>query len=381
MENAKRILFLVTQSEWGGAQSCVFKEALEAKRRGYEVLIAAGGALELKQRSVERNIAYHTLKKLRRNISIISDVQAIIELLNLFRGWKPSVLYLHSSKAGFIGSVAGRIARVPRIVYRIGGWSFLDPISRFQRAVRRWSEKLTARLKDVIIVLHPKDEALARRYGIRPKERLVVIPNGLDAGAFDAELLPRGQARAALTPGNPDAPLVMTVANFYATKDLVSYMEAIERVHQKHPRATFVIIGDGEERHAIESKRDALGLTGVVSLPGKRDRAATLLRGADVFVLPSAKEGMPWTLLEAMAAGIPCVATDVGANAWMLNGNGWVVPKHDPKRLSEAISDALAQPSRAREMAVRAREDVRKRFREQQMFDQTFEVIGNPQTP
>lgn len=385
MENAKRILFVITQSEWGGAQSYVLKTALEARGRGFEVLVATGGDDELKQRCIEQNIDYRMLDNMRRSISPLKDLQVIWELVTLIRLWMPSTVYLHSSKAGIVGSIAARIAKARHVVYRIGGWSFLDPVSPNQQFIRRWSEKLTARFKDVIIVLHPGDKELAKRCGIRPKHELVIIPNGMNVERFDIELLPRVEARTHLknsfgqqpaASSQPlDPPLILTVANFYATKDLIRYMNAIRLVHERVPNAKFLIIGDGDERKEIEAKRDELNLTQVVSLPGKRDDIATLLRGADLFVLPSVKEGMPWTLLEAMTARIPCIATDVGANAWMLGENGRIVPPKKPGLLSHAIVDALQHPSMATERAERARIDIETRFTEREMFKQTFDVI------
>ncbi len=392
MKNAKRILFAITQSEWGGAQSYVLKTAMEARGRGFEVLVAAGGEDELKQRCLEEKIDYRRLRHMRRDISVISDVRAIAELISLFRLWMPSTIYLHSSKAGIVGSIAARLANARRVVYRIGGWSFLDPVSPLRKSIRLWSEKLTARFKDIIIVLHPDDEALAKRHGIIPKERLMMIQNGLDLPSFEWKLLCKKLARARLqslwargrvngendvahSPDSDDSVLVLTIANFFPTKDLLGYLDAVATVHEAHPTARFLIAGDGDEREALEAKRHALGLDDVVSFPGFVNDASTLLSGADMFVLPSAKEGMPWSLLEAMAARVPCIATDVGANAWMIGKNGWIVPPKHPDLLSEALVKAIQNPSEANRRAEEARKDVELRFTERAMFEKTFQLF------
>jgi glycosyltransferase involved in cell wall biosynthesis len=405
MENAKRILFVITLSEWGGAQSYVLKAAKEAERRGWKTLVAAGGESDLKRRCVELNIEYRTLKNMGRSVSAIKDLLAVRELLALMRSWKPDTAYLHSSKAGVVGSIAARMADVKRAVYRIGGWSFLDPVSPMQKLMRRWSERLTARFKDVIIVLHPRDEELAKKRRIIPKERIVMIPNGLDLRAFDAQLMDRDAARKRLLElidhsgfgfrdsdfgvpkrnflntetrnPKPEARIILTIANFFATKNISGYLDAVRIVHDQAPDAKFVIIGEGEQRKEIEEKRKSLGLEQIVFLPGKRENAAELLSGADLFVLPSLKEGMPWTLLEAMAARLPCIATDVGANQWMLNGNGWIAPPDNPRELARAILDALANPAYAKEKANRARKDAETRFAERDMWEKTFEALVN----
>lgn len=401
MKNAKlRILFVITQAEWGGAQSYCVRATQEAVRRGHEVLMTAGGDGELKNACEKAGIPYQKLDRMEREIRPLKDLGAIRELRALFRSWKPDVVYLHSSKAGIVGSIAGRLARVPRIVYRIAGWSFLDPVSRLQKTLRIWSERLTARFKDVIITLHPDDRARADTYHITPKERIVMIPNALDLASFDARLLPRDEARAALddlwekgiasggmqghangVPLPSGVPLLLTIANFYATKDLVRYMDAIARVTETHPDIRVLILGDGQLRQDIEKRRSELHLESVVSLPGMHRDASRLLKGADLFVLPSAKEGMPWTVLEAMAAGLPCVATDVGACKWMLSESGWIVPPKQPEQLAKAIISALEHPDWAAEAGTRARAEINIRFREEQMWDDTFAVLEEPPNP
>ncbi len=404
MKNAKfRILFVITQSEWGGVQSYCVRAAAEAMRRGHDVLIVAGGTAfanartdgatvasgraggdeELKNACEKAGIPYQKLDRLEREINLLKDIEAIRELIRLMREWKPDVVYLHSSKAGIVGSIAGRLARVPRIVYRIGGWSFLDPVSKTQKKIRIWSERLTARFKDIIITLHPDDQKRAEEHHIKPKDRVVMIPNALDLTSFDAHLLPRDEARATLddlweaTQGiaPTEAPLILTIANFYATKDLVRYMDAIAIVTKTHPDIRILILGDGQLRSDIERRRADLGLESTVSLPGAHQDASHLLKGADLFVLPSAKEGMPWTVLEAMAAGLPCIATDVGACKWMLSESGWIVPPKQPEQLAKAINSALEHPDWTAEAGTRARAEIAIRFREEQMWDDTFEVL------
>ncbi len=394
MQNSKRLLFVITQAEWGGAQSYVLRAAKEARRRGFEVLVTAGGSGGLEMRCRESDIPYIRLTRLVRSISPVRDLGAVRELSPLMREWKPDIAYLHSSKAGIVGSLAARLARraaggtkIPRVVYRIGGWSFLDPVSPAQKTIRRWSERVTARLKDVIIVLHPDDEALARRYRIVPRERIVTIPNGLDLAAFDANLLPRDEARAVLRglwrSGVPshaampeNSPLVLTVANFYATKNLTGYLEAVRLLIKLRPDARVLVLGDGDGRDAIENKRRALGLEEIVSLPGRRDDAASLFAGADAFVLPSLKEGMPWTLLEAMAAAIPCIVTDVGANRWMAGNDGaLIVPPKDANKLAQTVAAILNDHERARDLGRRGRQIVESRLTERVMWEATFTAL------
>ena len=386
MENGKtRILFIITQSEWGGAQSYVATTAKEALRRGFDIRIAAGGRDKLANTAQESGIRYQELEELKRSISPIQDIKAIKELCRLLKEYRPDILYLHSSKAGIIGSIAGRLCRIPHIVYRIGGWSFLDPVSPIQKQIRIWSERLTAKGKDDIIVLHPNDEQLAKQHHIKPKHAIHCIPNGINIEKTIASAKPSKEARDALISiwsdatkhlsSDPSAPILMTIANFYPTKNLRSYIEAIGIVAKTYPNIRVIIAGEGEERHLLESERAKKNLNQIIALPGQIPSASSYLIGADLFILPSAKEGMPWALLEAMTIGTPSIATDVGANAWMLGENGTIIPPNDPQKLAEAIIDNLDHPDIAKDKALAAQKDVHMRFTEARMMDDTFRIL------
>lgn len=380
-----RILIIVTQADWGGVQQYIVKAAQEAVRRGFDVLVAYGGIGDLPDKCAESGIASRALLHLVRPLAPIRDIQGIREIRALIREWKPDTVYLHSSKAGVLGSIAAHREDVPRIVYRIGGWSFLDPVSPLQKTLRLWMEKLTAPLKDVIIVVHPGDAELANRLGIKAREMIATIPNGIGVETFERRLLPREEARnalhnlweadAAASRNRDTAHIILTIANFYPTKDLFGYMEAIKLIRNKRD-LRFLIVGDGDERRMLETKRRELGLEDRVSLPGKRNDIASLLRGADIFVLPSAKEGMPWTLLEAMAASVPCIATNVGANRWMLGDAGIIVPPKTPKALADAIEDTIHQPEKSVTLGKAGRRQVQNRFQERRMWDDTFRALA-----
>jgi len=128
-----------------------------------------------------------------------------------------------------------------------------------------------------------------------------------------------------------------------------------------------VIIGDGPEFEAVKSKRDALGLHDRVLLPGHQDDASSFCSAFDIFVLPSRKEGMPWTVLEAMAAKLSVIATDVGACRWMLKDSGdgeagIVVPKEDPIAIADAMRDLKNDAARRERLSIAARATVQRRF-------------------
>jgi glycosyltransferase involved in cell wall biosynthesis len=380
MEKSKRILFVVTQADWGGAQTFIWNAAQEAMRRGFEVLLAYGGEGALTARCAEAGVPSHQLKKMKRAISLVHDIGAIYELATLMRAWKPDVVLLNSSKAGVVGAIAARLAGVPRVIYRIGGWSFNDPVSPLQKSVRLWMERVTAPLKDVIITNTPDGVHQARALGIRPRKRLALVPNGMNVMDFDATLRTREDARGVLGgicagPVDAQTPIVLTLANFYPTKGIPVLLNALAELVKTMPTVQAVVLGDGADRSALEAQIQALNLTHHVALPGQRADASTLLRGADVFVLPSVKEGFPWALLEAMTAAVPCVATDVGGVSWIAEHAPWVVPPNNAHALANAMRASLADMPAARIQAARARRHVEEQFTDAHMWQALFDAL------
>jgi len=361
-----RILLLVTQADWGGVQAFLIRFADELKREGFDVLLAGGGEGGLWQQARAHGIAAHQLRHLVREINLPQDWLAVTEIKRLIDEFRPMAVHLNSSKMGVLGSLAARLSATrPRVVYRIGGWAFLEPIAGWKKWIYRMSEKLTARYKDVIITVHPGDEAVAKQLNIRPRQKILTVANGLDFDYFTSKLVTRTEARAKL--GLPEQAVVLgTVANAYATKGLLPYLDVLKAIFDSHSAVHAVILGDGPEFQALKDKRDALKLDRLL-LAGHRADASVLYRAFDVFVLPSLKEGMPWTVLEAMAAGVPVVATDVGACGWMLQAEsahaaGLIVPPGDPVQLIAALEKITGDAGLRERLAGAGPDILKQRF-------------------
>lgn len=364
---ADRVLLLVTQADWGGVQSFLVRFAKDLKDDGRDVLLAAGGEGELWREAERGGIKTHRLEHMTRDISPVEDVRAVFEIKRLIDNFKPDAIHLNSSKMGVVGSLASARSKTkPWTAYRIGGWSFLEPIPPMKQILYRMSEQWSARWKDVIVTVHPGDQELAGHLGIKPRHWLTTVPNGLDVVGFISKLKTRDSARRAL--GIPEEAFVFgTVANAYATKALLPYLDTLAKTLHEDRHAAGVIIGDGPEFDALKRKRDSLDVRDRIILAGHRDDATLLYPAFDAFVLPSRKEGMPWTLLEAMAAGIPSIATDVGACRWMLTGStfgdaGLIVPPDDTLSLAQAMRRLRTQQATRNALAHAARLSVRQRF-------------------
>ncbi|MEK7659544.1 MAG: glycosyltransferase family 4 protein [Patescibacteria group bacterium] len=382
----KRILFVITQSEFGGAQRFLYELTIRLDKEKYEILVAAGEEEKgiffksLKEKKINTRI----LKFLRRKINPFFDVLGIIELMNLINKFRPDYLHLNSSKAGFLGSIAGfkiKLLRPRRfknlkIIYRIGGWSFNDPGLWWKKKIFILAEKMTAKLKDIIVVNNKSDYEQAIKFKIKPKKELKLIYNGIDALKID--FLSRDEARRKL----PKADFIIgTIANFYPTKGLEYLIEMVKFLKFNFglnlEKIKFLIIGDGELRKSLESRIKNYGLEKEVILLCQIPKAHKFMKAFDIFVLPSVKEGFPWVILEAMAAKVPIIATSVGAMPEIIeNGkNGILVEPKNPQKLAEAIKYLIENERTRDEFGIQAHQTVLFKFPVEKMVNQIEELF------
>lgn len=380
MSDAKRIVLAVTLAEQGGVQEFLLKFASHLLAQGHEVTLIAGEGSWLFEQAAAKGIPMRNVKHLGRSIRVWRDVRAFFAVRSVLRELQPDAIHLNSTKMGVLGAFAARSVGIKRVVYRIGGWVFLEPLSPLVKMVYRFIERLSAAWKDYIVCVHPGDLRVAEALNILPRKQLKVIPNGIDLDVFRGKLLSRKEARAALIPTSiGETPLFGTIANFFPAKDLLGYLDACTLVHKRFPEALFVLIGDGPERLAFEEKRRALHLEQVVLLPGQLPQASRFLKAFDVFVLPSAKEGMSWALLEAMAASLPCLATQVGANEWLLAPDaGVLVPALDPKTLAERMCFLLESRAVAAAYGVSACARIERDFPLRTTLEENEKILLSP---
>jgi glycosyltransferase involved in cell wall biosynthesis len=323
---------------------------------------AEGGRVEESLfRSVSQlNIRTITLKNLVREIRPIKDLKAFLEIRKLLKAEKPDILYLLSSKAGFLGALAGRFSHTPKTIYRIGGFAFHEHVSTVKQCLYFLAERISRAWKDIIIVNNHRDQVSAKKLGF--SEGVIrYIPNGISS---EQAFLSREQARRFF--GIPAADLVLgTIANFYPNKGLADFLDALALLpgQPSLPPIQVIIIGDGKERPHLEQKIKDPRL-GNVRLVGALPNASQYLKAFDLFVLPSRKEGMPWVILEAMLASVPIVATSVGGVLELLSNqeNAWLVPPRNPKLLAEAINKALSDAVLRSVFAQHAKERVHRAF-------------------
>ncbi len=348
----------------GGAQRFLYDLITHLDANNYEILAAAGLGKKdgLLEKLEKKNIRIALIKNFS-NIPGIKNILAFFEILLLTKKFKPDILYLLSSEAGFLGAFAGSLYRFLsrkkiKIIYRIGGWAFKEPRNIVIKKIYLLAEKISAPFKNLIITNSEFDRQLAIKNKIAKAEKIVTIPNGLDVGGL--KLLPKEEARKFL--GLKNEIVIGTIANLYKNKGLEYLIYAAEKI--KNPELKFVIIGDGPEKENLKRLIGETYLENSVFLTGYIDSAYKYLKAFDIFVLPSVKEGQPWTILEAMAAEIPIVATNIAGIPEMLENekSGLLVEPADPQAIALAIEKMLTHTSLAKECAENSLITIKNKF-------------------
>lgn len=358
-DKSKKILYIVTQSELGGAQRHVLDLAGALNDR-YSLLVAAGpdGGGALFDKLFLAGIRNIRLRHLHRKINLINDCAAFWEIGCLIFKEKPDVVHLHSSKAGLLGSLASNFFRPKtKVIYTSHGAAFGAAFAQPAKKIFLWTEKISVPLKDKIICVSPNEKKLWLEKNVAPENKLTVINNGLDLKLI-AKILPPAEAREYLASQNPNIfnalksqpetiKIIGTVANFYPDKGLPYLIEAAELVFKqiKQP-AIFIVIGDGRERKLYEEMIKSRGLENKIILAGAVNDAIFYLKAFDIYLQPSLKEGFGYSVLEAMAANRPIIASHVGGIPEMITNkeNGYLLFPRDTNALANKIIELLDSP-------------------------------------
>jgi len=377
----KKILFIVTQGNFGGAQKYVFDLSISLNAEGYDITVAAGkSGQEMEKRLAKENINFVRINNLVRQINPIYDIAGFFEILRLLKKLKPDIVHLNSSKSAIIGAVAAKLAGVPKVVFTVHGLVLKEPLSKIKWWMYYILHKFAGIFTDDFITVSKPDAEECIRLGLKDRRRVTIIPISIDPLSY--KFIERAEARKNLEnyakTSLDDNILIGTIADFYPSKGLRYLIEAAKTVIEKNLKVKFLFIGrDGPLKEKIPALIKEKGLSGIV-MPLAIEDAWQQLRGLDMFVLPSVKEGLPYTILEAMAAGLPIVATTVGGipDALTDKVSGLLVPPASPQKLADAINEILDNPELAKKLGDQAKIEVQK-FNLDKMIEETRKVYEN----
>ena len=350
-----RIVHLITRLDLGGAQQNTLYCVRHHDRARFDVGLwaGAGGRLDPEARAI-RDADVRLLPWLAHPISPARDAAALLRLVAMLHG--VDLVHTHSSKAGIVGRAAARLAGVPAVVHTVHGWSFNDTHGRATRSTFITLERLAARETDLLLCVSEADRALGLSYGIGEPSAYRILRSGIEAASYAPTDGARSRVRRELGCA-PDSVLVGSVGNLKAQKAPLDFVEPARRAHARDPRLRFVFAGDGELRGDVERAIARASLGSVVRLLGWRDDVPDLLAALDLFLLTSRFEGLPRAALQAVAAGVPVIATDTGGIAEVVvpGEGGLLVPVGDVEAAAGAVVRLAAEPELGRRLAANAR--------------------------
>lgn len=371
MAKISKIIYVVTQSEFGGAQQYVADLSNSLPRDQFSVSIVAGGDGLFFSR-LGPDVETHILKHMVREINPHEDILCFFELVALFKKERPDIIHLNSSKAGVIGAFAAKFAGVKKIIYTAHGFVFNEPLPSWKKTFYRVAEWLSGFTKDTIICVSDFDKKTGIDASIAPVDKFITIHNGIAPKTFSSAR----EARAKI--GIDESKLVIgTIANFYPSKNLPTLIKAFALIAKKNANLHLVLIGSGEDETIIRNVIDAHNLKQQTSvITNAQTDGAALLPGFTIFVLPSVKEGLPYTIIEAMAAEVPVIATRVGGIPELIehNKNGLLVEPRNPEALASAIDQLLHNRALCKQFTSVSHSKVSIEFSLEQMIKKTIEV-------
>ena len=362
-----KILYIITQADGGGAQKYVLSLA-----KHFRGSIAAGNeAKKLFDDARNLQLKTYNLKHLKRDINPWHDFWAMWEIRNLIKNMRPDIVHLNSTKAGILGSFAC-IGLKTKVLFTAHGFRFLEPLSHPAKMFYLALEKVASSYRDFIIAVSDADKKAALENKIIDRDKIQPIHNGI--GQID--FLPRREARKKLGLSE-DKFIFGTIANFYKTKGLDILIDAVAILDDDlKARCLFAIIGDGNERKNLELGIRHYGLQKHIILLGKINDASKYLKAFDCLIIPSKKEGFPYAVLEAIQAGLPIIAANVGGIPEALGEAGLLIPAHDSKALANATNTIIHSSMIVNAYSQKALERS-KFFTEEKMLSETEKIYQN----
>lgn len=342
----RKIIYLITKSNWGGAQRYVYDLATNLDRQQFEPIVAFGGNGTLKELLVHAGIRVVSIEALDRDMSLKKELLFAKELWHLLVTEKPDILHVNSSKAGGIGTLLGRLAHVPKVIFTAHGWAFNEDRPVWQKFVIKFLHWLTVLFSHTTIavstaIVNQLNWPLAKR-------KMRVINPGRTIGVMykrDEARLELAKQKTSLSLYTND-PWIITIAELHPIKRLDNLISALSSVVINHPQVRCVIIGEGQERNKLQTQIDKSNLQQHAFLLGNVIEAARFLKAGDLFVLTSKSESYGYVLHEAGLAGLPIIATNVGGITDIITNHetGVLIPPDNFGLLAKVITDYFDQP-------------------------------------
>lgn len=358
-----KILYCITRSDTlGGAHIHVADMAAWMRGHGHEAAVVVGGEGPYCDHLSSKKVPYIVSRYLCRPIRPLYDLMAIAELRRVFKEFNPDLITLHSAKAGLLGRIAA-IGEGRTVIFTAHGWSFTEGISWYKASLFKVLERITAPLASRIITVSEYDRSIALNAGLGPAEKIQTIHNAMP------------EVSAAASPEqNHGAVRIIMVARLDEQKDHETLFNAL--VSLKDRNWVVDLVGDGPHEEKLLAMAERLEIADRIRFLGLRKDVDALLAESHIFVLTSMWEGFPLTVLEAMRAGLPVVASAVGGIPESVEEDrtGYLVPRNGVEALRQCLAYLIDHPEERLRLGEGGRQRFEERFRFERMAEQTLAV-------
>ena len=357
-----RLLHIQVLPIMSGVQKAMLEILKRLDRNTYDITVLCNSEGDLTRAVDLSNFNFIVLPELKRKIHPVDDLISFIKLIKLIKKNKFDIVHSHSSKPGFIGRLAAKAAGIKCIVHTVQGFAFHERSSKLTIYVVSLLEKLAGLAGDKVIFVNNKDRIVASQMNLIPKYKMTTIYNGIDLSSFINEC-PQKITKDLIGFEKKGAIVGMT-ARLWKQKAPQDFISSIPFIIQELPYTMFMVIGDGPLQYELEKLSEELTIRKNVIFLGWRNDVKDLLKLLDVFVLPSLWEGLPLSILEAMACSKPVVASNIkGNNELVVHGEtGFLVPPENPQKIGERVLELLKNKTLAKAMGQKGYQRVKEKF-------------------
>ena len=302
-----KILYIITKSNWGGAQKYVYDLATSDIQKRFDVTVITSGDGELIKKLVANKIKVIVIKSLSRDVKIIKDIKSMLELAREIKKINPDIVHLNSSKIGLLGGVVCRIIKIKTIIFTAHGWPFSENRNMLSKFIFRI-------LMQIAVLMSHRTIAVAKSTidSLRPlkkvKSKMHIIYNGLRE--IEYKQLPKLSSGSSMRH-------VVSIGELHPSKNHISVIRVLKHIKGVH----YHIIGSGELASKIKEEIAKDKLENRVTMHGHINMASNILTQFDLFLLPSRTEQLPYVVNEALMAGLPVIARAVGGIPEILENN------------------------------------------------------------
>lgn len=371
----KKVLYVITKGNFGGAQRYVFDLATNLPKEDFETVVAFGEGDILEKKLAEKSIRTIQLKNSQRNINPFKDFLLFFELIRIYKKEKPDIIHLNSSKIGLLGSLSARLYSLypkphtlyPITIFTAHGWAFNDSKFFWQKFLWKFLQWLTVLITNETIAVSKKTANDMNWPWTKKKIRLIY--NGIRP----IEFFEKDEARKKLLPRSKDRLWIGTISELHKNKGGDLLIEAFSKVSNQFENAILIICGKGEERKKLEKIIEKNNLKNKVFLLGYVENAQRYLKAFDIFVLPSRTEGLPYVILEAGLAGLPTLASEVGGVPEIIESgkSGLLFTPGEKEDLTKALQDLLSEKDDWQKLGAELKNKILDEFRLENMVELT----------